>query len=130
MAGVLALLLVSLLIPGGAFAAIVSGEWQKEWEQTKKDFESATKKKKPAKTFMGKFRQSSGIEKSLKNMDAAYKEINSGKVTKKAVDKFESAFNTFVTKKDDYLKVLKKALKDEKIRTAPTPRSWKFLLRI
>ncbi len=38
------------------------GKWAEEWKATKKAFETATGKKKPAKKVLGVFRKGSGVE--------------------------------------------------------------------
>lgn len=77
-----------------------------DWTQAKKDFTTATGKKKPSDKFLGVFRKPSGIEGTCKAFDTAIK----GKKkedAKKAKDKFDVALAKYL---DPLYKELGKAI--------------------
>lgn len=100
-------------VPDKAIAAKMTfGKWLEEWQDTKSDFENATDRKKPAKHFLGVFRKSSGVEKALKQLDAAYMAVRK-ETTKKSVAGFGKAIKNFEKVKNRYIKQLESALKKE-----------------
>lgn len=70
---------------------------KEDWKKLKKTFEDATGKKKPAPKLLGVFRGGTGIEAALDKVD---------KAKTKALCK--TAIGEFVTKKTEYVSLLKK----------------------
>jgi hypothetical protein len=67
-----------------------------DWAKAKKDFESATGKKKPSAKFLGVFRKPSGIEAVCKSFDKAIAAKNK-KDAVKAKDGFDVALAKYLT---------------------------------
>ncbi len=61
------------------------------WKTAKKNFETATHKKKPTDKFLGVFRKGTGVEESLKNLDKA----KTGAEITKALASFKAASTTY-----------------------------------
>jgi hypothetical protein len=75
-----------------------------DWQMAKKEFETATGKKKPSETFLGVFRKSSGLESVCTGLDSALPKPDAHK---KALTDFNKTFNA-------YLKTMTEADKKEK----------------
>ncbi|GAA0577229.1 hypothetical protein [Caenispirillum bisanense] len=78
----------------------------KQWQAAKKQFETATGKKKPSESVLGVFRKSSGLESACKTLDAA--------LAKPTLDSTEKAMVVFMKAREDYVKQLEKADKADK----------------
>lgn len=81
-------------------ATTFSGDWQ----EAKKRFETLTGKKKPASSFLGAFRGSSGLDKACQNMDRASK-ANDVPAFKKAVVEFAKNSSDYMHKVEKECKV-------------------------
>ena len=77
-----------------------------DWQKAKKEFETATGKKKPSETFLGVFRKSSGLEKVTKDLDDTKK--------KGDLEAMQKAMNAFEKGRQDYIRLLEKADAAEK----------------
>ncbi len=94
---------------------IKEGEWQKAWNEAKKEFEEETGEKKPSKTFLKKIRVGSGLEKAAKEVDKAYVDLESNlsdmsdKAFVKKLNALEKAIDTFESKANKYMDELDKA---------------------
>lgn len=75
-----------------------------DWKTAKTAFETATGKKKPSEKFLGIFRQGTGIESALKEVDGA----KDAAALRKALAKFNTAYT-------DYVKLLEKNAADPKV---------------
>ena len=88
------------------------GKWAEEWKATKKAFETATGKKKPAKKVLGVFRKGSGVESGCKELDKTYLALKNDN-SDKNLGKFETAIKKYDAQAKNYAKQLDKALKEE-----------------
>ncbi len=91
---------------------VAIGKWADEWKATKKAFEAATGKKKPAKTVLGVFRKGSGIESGCKGLDSTFGALKTDNSVKNLA-KFEIAIKKYDGQAKNYVKQLEKALKGE-----------------
>lgn len=94
------------------------GKWKAAWEESKREFEQNSDKKKPSKKFLG-IRVGSGLEKAAGAADKAYAELAAkpfGAFDEKTgtpalSDKaFEKDLANFASKVDDFKKAAKKYL--------------------
>lgn len=77
-----------------------------DWTSAKKQFETATGKKKPSQGFLGAFKKSSGLETATKGLDKALANFDA-KTAAKAEADYTKAWQ-------GYLSILEKADKDDK----------------
>lgn len=80
------------------------------WKAAKTKFETSTSKKKPTEKFLGVFRKGTGIESSVKALDAAKK----GDEIRKALASFKSAYTGYITLLDTAAKDPKSVKPEDK----------------
>jgi hypothetical protein len=80
--------------------------YEASWKQAKKDFETATGRKKPSETFLGVFRKGSGVESAAKELDKA--------IAKGNPDGIRKAVEALAKASKDYVALLRAAAKDSK----------------
>jgi len=93
-------------------------KWEDEWKATKRKFETITGVKKPSEKVLGMFRKSSGLESALKKCDEQYTLVSqkSTRNTLKEADLkgFVTAIADYTKTKTSYLKLVDKAIHDDK----------------
>lgn len=92
--------------------AIKGGEWQKHWDNAKKDFTKATKKKKPKSTIDEKASKKTGLSGLAKDIDKAYAIAISDEVKKKDKKKAVEALITMRRAIDEFRKIGDSYVKD------------------
>lgn len=91
---------------------IKGGQWKQEWDETKRDFEEYTGRKKPNPVVLGVFRGYTGLDRALGRLDSTYNRVSAQK-NQRNLTAFENALNAFVGKKNAYLALLKDTIADE-----------------
>lgn len=81
-------------------------KFKADWKAAKKDFETATGKKKPSDKVLKGYRKSAGMEDSLSDMDKACEDADPAA--------YRKAFYKFQAAAADYASILEKALASDK----------------
>lgn len=101
------IIMIPMFLASTALGAV--GEWKQQWDGTKKEYETLSGKKKPSDKFLGIFRTSAGIDKSLEAADTTFAAMSKN-TTQKSYAAFEEKAEDFSKKKDVYIDKLEKAI--------------------